>query len=64
MMSDVISVPYQCAYCGEENEAEIDTSAASRQSYVEDCAVCCRPNLLHITISEDSKVLLTSEFDG
>jgi hypothetical protein len=39
---------FQCAGCGEWNGVEIDESAGRRQSYIEDCRVCCRPNLLHI----------------
>jgi hypothetical protein len=37
---------YQCAGCGEWNEASVDESAGSRQTYVEDCQVCCKPNVL------------------
>jgi len=40
---------YQCAGCGEWNETMVDESAGRRQSYVEDCQVCCKPNVLRIT---------------
>ena len=39
---------FQCASCGEWNETSVDESAGRGQSYVEDCQVCCKPNLLHI----------------
>ncbi len=39
---------YQCAGCGEWNETSVDESAGSRQQYVEDCQVCCKPNLLDV----------------
>ena len=39
---------FQCAGCGEWNETVVDESAGSRQQYVEDCQVCCKPNLLAI----------------
>jgi hypothetical protein len=39
---------FQCAGCGQWNDTTVDESAGSRQSYVEDCQVCCKPNLLHI----------------
>jgi len=39
---------FQCAGCGVWNETQIDSSAGTRQSYVEDCQVCCKPNVLHI----------------
>ena len=40
---------YQCAGCGEWNETTVDPSAGSRQTYVEDCQVCCKPNILRVT---------------
>jgi len=39
---------YACAGCGEWNATTVDESAGNRQSYVEDCQVCCKPNLLRI----------------
>jgi len=32
-----------CPYCGETVELEVDESGGSRQSFVQDCPVCCRP---------------------
>ncbi len=45
---------YYCAYCGEENTTFVDISAGFQQSYVEDCQVCCRPNMLYVRIDEDT----------
>jgi hypothetical protein len=39
---------FQCAGCGEWNQTTVDQSAGHRQSYIEDCQVCCKPNVLHI----------------
>lgn len=39
---------FQCAGCGEWNDTQVDASAGVHQSYVEDCQVCCKPNLLHV----------------
>ena len=39
---------FVCAGCGEWNETTVDASAGTRQSYVEDCQVCCKPNVLRI----------------
>jgi hypothetical protein len=47
---DGILVEYTCAYCGEANETFVDPSAGLKQSYVEDCGICCHPNLLHIHV--------------
>jgi hypothetical protein len=39
---------FQCAGCGQWNQTTVDDSAGRRQSYIEDCQVCCKPNLLQI----------------
>lgn len=52
---------YLCAFCGEENEVVVDASGARVQRYTEDCFVCCRPNLLSITIHRDDSVEVSAE---
>ncbi|HKW13998.1 MAG TPA: CPXCG motif-containing cysteine-rich protein [Candidatus Krumholzibacteria bacterium] len=42
-----------CPYCGEPVELDIDTGGGSRQAYVEDCPVCCRP--WQVTVTQDHK---------
>jgi len=37
---------FQCAGCGEWNDTHVDSSAGRRQQYIEDCQVCCKPNVL------------------
>jgi hypothetical protein len=65
MTQGVMYGTYRCAVCGEENETFVDLSAGSAQSYVEDCAVCCRPNILHIMIDESTGgISLEAEFEG
>jgi len=55
---------YVCAVCGEVNEISIDESAGDEQSYIEDCQVCCRPNVLRIRIDEESgEVEVTADFE-
>lgn len=44
---------YTCDSCGEEIEIPVDISAGAHQSYVEDCPVCCNPNVIEVTIDED-----------
>jgi hypothetical protein len=39
---------FQCAGCGEYNETVVDETGGSRQQYVEDCQVCCKPNVLTV----------------
>ena len=57
---------YDCAFCGEENEVFVDPSGGSRQTFTEDCAVCCRPNLIAITVDDDGGVELevTQEYEA
>lgn len=44
---------YVCPSCGEEIVIPLDISAGAEQEYVEDCPVCCRPNLIHVEFFED-----------
>ncbi|HET6512141.1 MAG TPA: CPXCG motif-containing cysteine-rich protein [Candidatus Kapabacteria bacterium] len=53
---------YQCAVCGEEIETVVDESQGNVQRYIEDCQVCCRPNVLHVTIDGD-QATIESEFE-
>jgi hypothetical protein len=39
---------YVCESCGEEIVVPIDLSAGAEQEYVEDCPVCCYPNVVHV----------------
>jgi hypothetical protein len=56
---------FQCASCGEWNEATVDESAGSKQSYVEDCQVCCRPNVLTIWWEPDlDQFLISAELES
>lgn len=60
-----LSAEYRCGYCGETVTTVIDISAGPQQSYVEDCAVCCRPNLLRIACDpETMEVDVSAEFEG
>jgi hypothetical protein len=42
----------QCPYCGELIDAVIDCSVV-RQSYIEDCQVCCCPITFNVTVGQD-----------
>lgn len=59
------SAEYFCAYCGESNVLFVDLSAGNYQSYIEDCQVCCRPNVLYIQLDEDTlELTINSEYAG
>jgi hypothetical protein len=46
---------FQCAGCGEWNPTRVDESGGRRQSYVEDCQVCCKPNVLRVEYNASSQ---------
>jgi len=39
---------YVCPSCGETIEIPLDRSSGDEQEYVEDCPVCCHPNVIHV----------------
>ena len=50
-----------CPYCFEENELSVDLGGGSDQGYVEDCAVCCRPWQVRVTIDDEGAVTVALE---
>ena len=46
---------YVCDSCGEEIVVPIDLSAGASQEYVEDCPVCCNPNIVHVELMGDGE---------
>lgn len=47
---------YVCDSCGEEIVVPLDWSQGPEQEYVEDCPVCCCPNVIRVEIDEDGSV--------
>jgi transcription elongation factor Elf1 len=43
---------FSCPYCGEEISMVLDVSVR-RQTYVEDCEVCCKPIEISYTVQDD-----------
>jgi len=55
---------FQCAGCGEWNNTAVDPSAGRRQQYVEDCQVCCKPNMLRVYYDDtEHEYVITSELE-
>jgi DNA replicative helicase MCM subunit Mcm2 (Cdc46/Mcm family) len=52
---------YICDSCGEEIVIPIDFSAGVRQQFVEDCPVCCHPNVIQVEIDDSGEVRVWSE---
>ncbi len=43
---------YVCPTCGESIVIPLDSSGGGEQQYVEDCPVCCNPNVIHVEFME------------
>lgn len=43
---------FACPYCSERISMVLDTSVR-RQTYIEDCEVCCRPIQVRYTVQDD-----------
>ncbi len=55
---------YICDSCGEEIVIPLDPTGGSSQSYVEDCPVCCNPNVVHVDwIDDEPRVWAEPEQD-
>jgi transcription elongation factor Elf1 len=38
----------ECPFCGEADDLYVDEGGGASQTYTEDCAVCCRPRVVHV----------------
>ena len=55
-----VTASYECPQCGESLCTAVDVSAGGTQEYVEDCHVCCRPNLLTVRFHKDCTATITA----
>ena len=49
---DVDEGSYVCPTCGESIVIPLDPTGGDEQQYVEDCPVCCNPNVIHVEFFE------------
>lgn len=52
---------YVCDHCGEEIVVPVDPSAGANQEYVEDCPVCCHPNVIRVQFDDDGVINLSCD---
>ncbi len=52
---------YFCDSCGEEIIVPLDPTAGAIQEYVEDCPVCCHPNVIHVEYIDGGEVRVWAE---
>ena len=61
-MTDAIAT--SCPYCAEPVDLDIDEGGGARQSYVQDCPVCCQPWQVEVSRDREgdwSAVLRTAD---
>lgn len=51
---------YICNSCGEEIVVPLDHSEGQHQEYVEDCPVCCNPNVIFVEFDSDGQANIWS----
>ncbi len=44
---------FLCAFCGQPTPLEVDPEDGSTQSMTVDCSVCCRPNVIRLSLAPD-----------
>ncbi|MEQ8211334.1 MAG: CPXCG motif-containing cysteine-rich protein [Lacipirellulaceae bacterium] len=54
---------YTCDSCGEEIVVPIDITAGTEQEYVEDCPVCCCPNVIRVSLDEEGRAEASGELE-
>jgi len=52
---------YVCPTCGERIVIPLDPSGGAEQRYVEDCPVCCNPNVIQVEFFEGDAPRVSAE---
>ena len=64
-MKILMETGFQCAGCGEWNQTTVDEFAGRAQSYIEDCQVCCKPNVLRVQYDTgEREFVITAELES
>lgn len=48
-----------CPYCAEDASIALDPGSGARQSYVEDCPVCCQPWQVQVRYAGDGSAVVS-----
>ncbi len=51
---------YICNSCGEEIVVPLDYTEGQSQQYIEDCPVCCNPNVIFVEYDDDGQARVWS----
>ena len=55
---------FNCPYCGEVISLRVDQTGGSRQFFVTDCEVCCRPIEIELEFDAEGYVNLIAKREG
>ena len=55
---------FNCPYCGEINSVRVDQTGGSRQFFITDCEVCCRPIQIEVDIDSEGYVGFVAKREG
>ena len=55
---------FSCPYCSEAISVRVDQTGGSRQFFVIDCEVCCRPIQIEAEIESDGYVSFVAKREG
>ncbi len=55
---------FNCPYCMSVNSVRVDKTGGSRQFFVTDCEVCCRPIEIEAEVDEEGYVNFTAKREG
>ncbi len=61
-MDFVVHYPVACPWCGGRTHVTVDRSGGN-QAFVEDCAVCCSPIVVHVVCDPASWEFLSVSVD-
>jgi hypothetical protein len=59
-----MEVDVDCPYCGEPISLWIDETGGRTQTYIEDCAVCCKPIQIVARYDGDAFEVAVERTDG
>jgi hypothetical protein len=56
-----VDEPVECPFCGEPGEIDSDVprDEPGEHVFIQDCAVCCRPWAVRITVEPDGEVTVS-----
>lgn len=52
---------FECPYCGEGLSVHIDRTAGRRQSFTQDCEVCCQPIAIKLVLDSDGVIEFSAD---